>query len=147
MDTLDILRDPTAVWKRRPPAERTVIQQLVAASKKRLPDEYITLLQYSNGGEGELGIEPGWFQIWSAEEVIEFNQTYGIEENLPGFFGFGSNGDGKLLAFDMRGSERWKVVMVPFIPMRQEEAILIADCFQKFVQSMGRVLRVENPKK
>ena len=145
MDTLDILRDPTAVWKRKPPAERAVIQKLIAASKKRLPDDYITLLLYSNGGEGDLNIEPGWFQIWPAEQVIEFNQTYEIEETLPGFFGFGSNGGEELLAFDMRRSEPWEVVMIPFIPMRQEEAILIADSFQKFVQSVGRTLIAENP--
>lgn len=145
MDTLDILRDPTAVWKRKPPAENTVIQKLIAASKKRLPDDYITLLHYSNGGEGDMGIEPGWFQIWPAEKVIELNQIYKIEETLPGLFGFGSNGGGELLAFDMRGGEPWEVVMIPFIPMRQKEAILIADSFQKFVQSIGKALRAESP--
>src|SRR5512139_3305998 len=108
MNTSDILRDPTTKWKRESPAQSEAVQRLAAESKVELPEDYIALLHYSNGGEGELGVEPGWFQLWPAEKVMEFNQGYEVETNAPGFFGFGSNGGGEMLAFDMRGGKPWK---------------------------------------
>ena len=138
MNTPDILKDPTAKWEREPPAKSEAVQRFVAESKAELPEDYIALLHYSNGGEGELGVEPGWFQLWPAEKIIEFNRGYEVETNIPGFFGFGSNGGGEMLAFDMRGGKPWKVVMIPFIPMQAENAIVIADDFGVFLQSMGR---------
>ena len=140
MDTINILKDPTANWKRKPPAKHEILQKLIAESKGKLPDDYIALLHHSNGGEGELGIEPGWFQIWPTEKVLEFNQSYEVDENVPGFFGFGSNGGGEMLAFDTRGNKPWKVMMLPLISMQEEEAIVIADNFKEFLQNMGRSL-------
>jgi hypothetical protein len=106
----------------------------------KLPEAYLSFLQMSNGGEGELAIEPGWFWIWSVEEVLEANQAYGIEECIPGFFGFGSNGGGELLAFDMRHGKPWTIVMIPFIPMEEQEALIIAEDFLDFVRAMGHEL-------
>lgn len=138
MDILDILRDQSKQWDRFPPADEDAIADLVAATGFELPEEYLACLRYSNGGEGELAIEPGWFQLWSAEEVIPLNEDYEIEQNAPGFFGFGSSGGGELLAFDTRGAKPFKVVMIPFIPMTADEAIIIARDFAAFVQAMGR---------
>jgi hypothetical protein len=138
MNILDILQDPTTKWEREPPAEIAAVQRLVAESKVELPETYIALLHYSNGGEGELGVDPGWFQLWPVEQVIELNQLYEVEANVPGFFGFGSDGGGEMLAFDMRGGKPWKVVMIPFIPMQVEYAVVIDDDFRGFLQNMGR---------
>jgi hypothetical protein len=138
MNVPDIIEDSSAKWDRELPAEPKVIQQLLAESEIDLPEEYLTLLRHSNGGEGELDVEPGWFQLWPAEQVVEFNRGYEVAKNAPGIFGFGSNGGGEMLAFDMRCGEPWRIVMIPFIPMRIEDAKVIADDFGTFVQSMGR---------
>ena len=74
---------------------------------------------------------------WPAEEVIALNKSYEVEQNVPGFFGIGSNGGGELLAFDARSGKPWEVVMIPFIPMTVEEAIVIAKDFGVFIQAMG----------
>ena len=138
MSISDLVADSSAKWDREVPADPKAIQQLVAEALVDLPEEYLTLLQHSNGGEGELGVEPGWFQLWPNEKVIEYNNSYEVAENVPGFFGFGSSGGGELLAFDMRGGKPWKIVMIPFIVMQVEDAIVIADDFGTFVQSIGR---------
>lgn len=140
MDILEILKDPSAKWEKEPPARPDVIQLTITKLGVHLPEDYITLLGYSNGGEGELGVEPGWFYLWSVEELLEYNKGYNVEESVPGFLGFGSNGGGEMLAFDMRGEKPWNVVMIPFIGMQVEEAILIADDFNEFVHFMGREL-------
>ena len=67
------------------------------------------------------------------------NRDFGIPESLPGFFGFGSNGGGELLALDVRSGPPHKVVMVPFIPMDEDEAVTIAQTFAEFVKALGRV--------
>lgn len=69
---------------------------------------------------------------------MELNLCYEVEANAPGFLGFGSSGGGEMLALDARGSKPWKVVMIPFIPMQAEDAIVIAADFRVFLQSMGQ---------
>jgi hypothetical protein len=138
MNLSDLVADPSAKWDRKPPAEPEAIQRLIAGAGVDLPEEYLSLLRHSNGGEGELGVEPGWFQLWPTEEVLDLNRDYEVAEFAPGFFAFGSSGGGEILAFDLRGEKPWKVVMIPFIPMEPEEAIAIAEHFGAFVQSMGR---------
>ena len=137
MDILSILMDHNAEWDRYPPADAAAIEKLIATAGIELPEEYVACLRYSNGGEGELGITPGWFQLWSAEEVVDLNKEYEVEQNAPGLFAFGSSGGGEWFAFDTRGQKPWKVVMLPFIPMDIKEAIVIADDFIAFILAMG----------
>jgi hypothetical protein len=89
---LDILSDSTAGWTRRPPATEATIQALTANCDFELPEEHLSFLRYSNGGEGFLCMEPWYFQLCPAEEVIAYNQRYNVEEFLPGWFAIGSNG-------------------------------------------------------
>jgi hypothetical protein len=84
-----------------------------------LPASYFEQLAVSNGGEGDLGVQPGWISFWPAEKVVSWNARYRVPEFLPGFFGFASGG-GELLAFDVRRQEPFPIVMVPFIPMARE---------------------------
>jgi hypothetical protein len=137
MDISDILEDSSAIWHRQVSATPEAVRKLVVESRIELPEEYLTLMLHSNGGEGDLAIEPGWFQIWPAEQVIELNRGYEVEKNAPGFFAFGSDGGGEMLAFDIREGKPWKVVMIPFIPMTADHAVTIAEDFEAFVRAMG----------
>jgi hypothetical protein len=140
MDIEEALRGGLDGWQyRKPPASPGALKKLSAAAPIALPEEYLALLRFSNGGGGQLGVEPGWFQLWPAKEVLASNRDSGALECLPGFFGFGSNGGGELLALDLRSGPPYKVVMVPFIPMDVEEAVTIADTFSEFLLALGRV--------
>jgi len=103
-----------------------------------LPSDYIVFLQACNGGEGELDIEPGWMQLWKAEEVLPHNRAYETHERLPGFLAFGSSGGGEMFAFDLRKNNRGVVVMTPFIPMDAELALVIASTFTELAAHFGR---------
>jgi hypothetical protein len=98
-----------------------------------LPTEYFELLAASNGGEGELGAEPGWFQLWPAEQVEDLNLDYEVPANLPGWVGIGSNGGGELFALDELGT----ILMVPFIPMTRDEAVVVAANLREFAGLFG----------
>jgi len=127
-------------WRRELPAKTGTIQTLLLESRFALPEDYLRFLKLSNGGEGELGVEPGWFVLWLAETVIENNDGYEVHKWIPGFFGFGSNGGGELLAFDTRTAQPWKIYMIPFIPMEETEAILVAESFADFIKVIGQVM-------
>ena len=136
IDIAEILKD--ANWDKEEPAKPESIQKLIGSAGKELPKEYIALLRYSDGGEGRLGIQPGWLKLWSAADVLECNKGYKIEEYLPGFFGFGSSAGGELLAFDTQGGKPWKIVMIPFIFTSAKEAVVIAKDLEEFILAIGR---------
>jgi len=87
-------------WYPQPPASPEAIAALRAQSGLDLPPAYLAFLERSNGGNGDLGIDPGWVSLWPAEEVVGLNHGYEVQQWIPGFFGFGSNGGGELFAFD-----------------------------------------------
>lgn len=139
IDVAAILKD--ANWDKQKPARPESIQMLVDNAGKELPEDYLALLRYSDGGEGTLGIQPGWLQLWSSADVLEHNKGYAIAECLPGFIGFGSNGGGELLAFDTQSGKPWKIVMIPFISTSADEARVIANDFAEFIRAIGRHFR------
>ena len=128
-----LVRDPSTHWARRAPASPEAVDRL-AADRPTVPADYLAFLALSNGGEGELGIEPCWFQLWPAEEVATLNQRYEVNDFISGYVGFGSNGGNELLAFAPDG----RVVMIPFIPMRLDEANEIAPHFLHLATQFGR---------
>lgn len=135
---LRVLEDKTADWSRADPATEDAIQGLIMETGMDFPEDYLNLLRYSNGGEGELGVDPLWFSIYPAEEVVELNRRYEIESYLPGYFAFGSNRGGEALLFDTRKSKPWKVYYAPFIGMEEDQVLECAANFKEFVRSMGR---------
>jgi len=128
-------------WRAAPPASEVALARLRDQAPVRLPRSYFDQLAASNGGEGDLGLEPGWIVFWPAEEVLESNVAYSLAELLPGFFGFGSSGGGALLAFDVRVQEPYPIVMVPFIPLEAQKAVQIAGSFDELRDFIGRVFR------
>ncbi len=139
MDVASVMAETRNTWRHVPdPADPIAIADLSINAPVPLPTEYLDLLRLHDGGEGELGAEPGWFQLWATSDVLNYNRMYELPELLPGFFGFGSSGGGELLAFDCRGKQPWPVVMVPWIPLDAAEALPVATDFSKFVQLLGR---------
>ncbi|WZO98912.1 SMI1/KNR4 family protein [Isosphaeraceae bacterium EP7] len=121
-----------------PPADPAEIAALRTDSGIELPEDYLDLLRLSNGGGGPLDVEPGWFQIWPAGDVLPLNRNHEVQQSIPGLIGFGSNGGGELLAFDTRGNPPWKIVMVPFLALQDEAIVWVAKDFARFLMATGR---------
>lgn len=138
MTITELIQDLSTVWDREPPASKEAIAQLESGAGVELPEDYLAFLRDSNGGEGELGVQPCWFQIWRAEEVITCGRDYQVGEFAPGFFAFGGNGGGELLAFDTRDNSPWRVVALPCIGLAAKEAMPVTANFRDFVAQMGR---------
>jgi hypothetical protein len=104
-----------------------------------LPAEYLAFLAFSDGGEGPLGVDPGCVIIDSAGDAASQKENKAFEEFFPGFFMFGGNGAGELLAFDVRGSMPWPVVMIDMTNINLEESVVkIADNFSCLLEHIGR---------
>ena len=120
------------IWRFASPADAAAIALLRSAAPSTLPDSYFALLRVTNGGEGDLGVDPGWFVPWPVKDVLLNNREYQIAKFAPGLFGFGSNGGGECLAFDLRDAGAGRIVMVPFIGMDLREAVVVAENFDQF---------------
>ncbi|GAC1405818.1 MAG: SMI1/KNR4 family protein [Pyrinomonadaceae bacterium] len=132
-------RTKTGIWRSEVPASESAIQQLLIDCCLPLPAAYLNQLRHSNGGEGDIGIEPGWVSFWKVEEMMELNRGFEVAENIPGFFGFGSNGGGEMLAFKVVDSGQFPIYMIPFTIMSEEDAVLIAEDFAAFREAIGCV--------
>lgn len=119
-------------WTARPGASKVVLESLQKECGRPLPEGYLELLGLSDGGEGPLGAEPGWLQLWPASDVMRLNRDYEIDRAIPGFVGIGSSGGGELISLDFRASAPYPVVMIPFIPMDAAKFRLIAEDVESF---------------
>lgn len=126
---------PDREWTRAPGAAAQVLEDLRREVPVTLPEELYAFYARSDGGEGELGGEPGWFSLWRAEDLLALNREYDIAAQYPGYFGFGSNGGGELLALEVSTGRCGRVAMVAFVG---GEPLIIAESFLHFVDLIGR---------
>lgn len=124
-------------WHFKRPCSDEALRQLIYSAIVELPPEYLAYLRESNGGGGDISVEPGLLYLWEAEEVPRNNDGYEVHLNVPGFYAFGTSGGGEMFAFDARSSKPWPIVMIPFIPMCSDEAVQIAPDFATLRQHFG----------
>ena len=109
------------------------------AAYSSLPGDYFDFLARSNGAEGDLGVDPGWFVVWPAEQAVSLTDAYGVPDYLPGFFAFGGDGGGELFVLPIAPDEGSQpVYMAPTIGMELSALIRVAGSFCEFAALMGR---------
>lgn len=95
-----------------------------------LPQAYIELLQFSNGGEGSLKVQPLYFVLDSVENVISYLESE-ASSAYPGYFIFGGNGGGELLAIQQKTG---LVVSIDSCNSNIEEIVFVANSFSEFLE-------------
>jgi len=113
------------------------IEELVRSAPD-LPAEYLAYLRESDGGGGDIPVQPWGINFWKANKVPAKNLGYEVALNVPGFYAFGTSGGGEMFAFDMRSAKPWPVVIIPFIGMEAEATIVVAPDFASFRQMFGK---------
>ncbi len=66
----------------------------------RLPADYVSFLQTSNGAEGPVG--HGYISLWPIEEIVILNEQYEVVLSAPGLILLGSDGANVGYAIDRR---------------------------------------------
>ena len=126
------------IWLKLPGASIAALEKLRASAGVDLPNEYLELLAYSNGGEGPLQVPPYTFCLDSAEEATMYKEERTYEEFFPSFFVFGGAGGGEYIALDLRGSEPWPVVAIDMTNIDLSESVqFIARDFTSFLTFVG----------
>ena len=95
-----------------------------------LPKKYLDFIGSNGLFEGYTAGMPGYIRLWGLEEIATVNSELEVEQLAPGFLGFGSDGDGEMIAFDSAGA----VYMLPFIGMEPQYADRIADSFEQLAR-------------
>jgi hypothetical protein len=142
---VELIQPTTGEWSPERPASCEAIELAELQNKVVFPDTYQEFLKYSNGGSGDLPVPPFLLIFWKCEELLSRNQLYEIENNVPGFFGIGSNGAGEMFAFKTNEIP-WAVYIIPFIPMDESEAIRVADDFQGLLRMIGKSPQTDGAK-
>ncbi|MDA8146762.1 MAG: hypothetical protein M0Z27_11975, partial [Thermaerobacter sp.] len=86
----------------------------------------------ANGGEGMIG-DNSYLVIWPAEQIIQLNEAYSVNEFTPGLVYFGSDGGGMAYAFDTK-DDRTRIVELPFESIHAEDAKFCGQTFTEFLQ-------------
>jgi hypothetical protein len=92
-----------------------------------IPKDYLGYVQGEGADASATQGDPGYFQLWALGELADMNESYRVDENAPGFLGFGSDGGGEMLAFDGSGA----VYMIPFVGMCVRDAKKIASSWNE----------------
>lgn len=110
------------------------IEKFLPQFPDELPLRYINFIKNHKGADGDLPVQPYFFQLWEISEISDNNTGYEVQNYLPDYFGIGDNGGGELLALNLKNK---KVYVIPFIPMDEKDALLLAESFEEFENIMG----------
>ena len=94
----------------------------------KLPDDFMAYLRSDEPKFGDREDFPVGFELWDESDLETFNIEYEVPKYAAGFFGFGSDGGGEMLAFGPDG----KVYALPFIGMEPKVATFLADSWSSF---------------
>jgi hypothetical protein len=117
------------------PAPTEVVRRL-RQRFSNLPSDYLDFLLRHDGGEGFLGISPGYFALWSAKDVEQFTREYELHIYLPEYVCIGSSGGGDLYVLPISG-EPAGIFSVPAIGMAPDVVELVAPSFSAFAKEFG----------
>jgi len=123
-------------WRKVQGASEQDISELRKVLPFEPPAEYLDFLRFSNGGEGELALDPLWFQLFEVAFAIKLWQDRNYRNEYPDYFIFGSNGGLESIAFDMSQAEPWPIVAVDCIA-GLDSANKIAENVHAFIQKVG----------
>ncbi len=114
-------------------AEGTAPDIVPITEQLKLPEDYIELLKYSNGG-GILNGERE-FGYFSLDDIRDMYIGYGFPFWAPAFLPVAFNGGGKFYAYDLREEGKYPIIVVSSGNIDYEE-----DCWAFLGNTMEDVL-------
>ena len=105
----------------------------IAVIEERLnaafPQDYITLLKRSNGGEGYVG--ENYISLWKVEDLPALNEEYQIQKYLSEkFLGIGTDGGGICYGFCL--DKNYSIFKCPLGDLDINEVVIVAKSTKHF---------------
>ena len=120
----------------RPPATIDRIEDAARLLQIAFPADYIEFMTASDGAEGVVGAS--YLQLWPAGDLVGLNRDYAVDEFVPGYVLFGSDGGGELFAFARDStSAPAPIVELPKVSMKPSEARARGSSFREFLSMLG----------
>jgi hypothetical protein len=126
-------------WFKNEGASEEAIARLSGIAPLELPNSYLALLRFSNGGEGPLPIDPWNFSLDSAELAADTEESGKLKEFFPHLFVIGTSGGGDAIALDASAPAPQPVVQFDMTNCNLEESVRkLARHFDAFLDLIGR---------
>jgi hypothetical protein len=119
-------------WKPNPGAPREVVEKVQSELGIVFPQDYIGLMEWSNGGEDWVG--ESYLQLWTIEEIPLYNETLGMTKYAPGVIIFGGDGGGMVYGFDTHFDPPAIVEVDAVCIGNEEDTIVHRMSFTEFLQ-------------
>jgi len=123
--------------KLNPGASRVLIDRVVQRIGTMLPADYLELVNRANGGQGFVGGNGGYIELWPIEEIPEVYFANQIGRHAPGMFPFASYGGGNVYAFDQNTSSS-TIVEVPLIGISRRNVRVLADSIENLLIDLAK---------
>lgn len=117
------------------PARPESLKRLQGRWPHAVPDDYLSFMATSNGGEGPVG-EAGYLHLWPVEDLETQSRDYDSEDVAPHLLLFGTDLGGTVYAFDTRATDQ-RLLAVP-LPIEEEYAEVLGHSFREFLTALGR---------
>ena len=95
-----------------------------------VPVGFMEFYRQANGAD--VNSDKSYTILWALTEMVQLNESYGVEEYAPEFFIFGSDGGDTAFAIEKSSG---KIFEMPFIGMSKEEAVFRANDFDEFLMA------------
>lgn len=130
---------PDREWHKAEGASVEAIDALKSVMPPDLPESYYSLLSFTNGGEGPLPVQPLWFCLYPTEEVAQIEVSGVFKEFFKGLLVIGGSGGGEAIAFDLRETEPYPIVVFDMTNIELSESIRpFASSIDAAIELIGR---------
>jgi hypothetical protein len=87
-------------------------------------------------------LEPWWFQLSPAEEVLPLNQRFHVPEFLPHYFGIGIGDGPEMILIGKEDNVYCPVYIVPLSTLAESDVTQVAYDMEMFAMSLGHSERI-----
>jgi hypothetical protein len=114
-------------FSKRPIEPKISFEKIEKEIGYELPDEYKYYLANFDYFEDFLG--PEYVKLFAYESLLEENQKYGVIEALPNTIMIGNNGSSEFIAIELADTNKYRIILSPFIDLSAEYHIEIGSSF------------------
>ena len=137
MNIQKILENPRFRLEQRDPTPPDIMKEFLREAPPNLPVKYIHFMRQTDGAKGDIPYDSGYIEIWPLEDAIGNQAGYGMQDNLPGFFAFASDGKDRIFVFDLRAADGAPVLSADAGTPGKADLEEIAPSFSQFLEHIA----------
>lgn len=136
MDVQKLLRNPRFRLLRDPAPDPSHLKQFSEHAPPNLPRTYMRFMEACDHARGKIPYDTGYIEFFPLENVLSENRAHHLDESLPGFFAFGSDGGDELYVFDLRKEDGAPVCSVSAKSASVSGVSNLTNSFSEFLEGI-----------